>query len=125
MTLNELSKLKFVDTNKKYGNEEFWCILNKSTDCNKEVTIWRMIDTAEIFIATAIDNFEAKFIIDALINYIPPEDKNKFTKKEIVFLEFGVAHFKEPYKTMASNAIIWNDREMYGRLIEKFAKFYA
>ena len=108
----------------KYGNNDFWCILNNTIN-NDPVVIWKQTDSDEISIATAIDNFEAKYIVDALVNYIPPKDKNTFTKKETVFLEFGVAHFTEPYKTMASNAIIWNDREVYNRLIAKFSKFYA
>ena len=70
-----------------------------------------------------IDRYEAKAIIDALLNYSPKEEKN-FGKKELAFLEFVCSQCREPYATMASNAILWTDKEVYNRLKNDFPNIY-
>lgn len=106
----------------KYGNDHYWCFLD-DVSVTKEIAIWKGPSDSEEIIARASGKYDARIIIDALLNYVNVEDK-KFGKRELVFLEFGVSHFPEPYSTMATNAIIWNDREIYEKLKSEFSKIY-
>jgi hypothetical protein len=109
---------------KKYGNDYFWTFIEDGWN-GKEVAIWKgPEDTAEV-IARAKDKYEAKTIVDALLNYIHLEDKTKLSNKELAFLEFVTVNCVEPYSTIASNAIIWNDREAYNKLKSEFSVIYS
>jgi len=112
-----------MSDSKRYGNDHFWCFIDEKP--GKEVAIWRGPDGAEEIIARAADRYEAKQIVDALLNYVNVEDKTKFGKKEMAFLDFACANFVEPYSTMASNAILWNDREIYNNLKRDFPTIYS
>ena len=110
-------------SNKRYGNDHFWCFIEDGWN-GKEVAIWRGPQDKEEVIARAINKYEAKTIIDALLSYVQVEDKTKFGKKELAFLEFMMANCIEPYATMSSNAILWNDREAYEKLKTDFPTIY-
>ena len=109
---------------KKYGNDKFWCYLETDFS-SREVSIWKGPRDSETIIARAADKYEAKNIVDALLAYSQPEDKNKFGKRELSFLEFICLNCAEPYVTMASNSILWNDREIYNNLRDSFPKIYG
>ena len=109
---------------KKYGNDHFWCFIEDGWS-GKEVAIWSGPEGKEEIIARARDKYEARKIIDALLNYVYIEDKTKFGKKELAFLEFVQSNCVEPYATMASNAILWNDREAYEKLKSDFPTIYS
>ena len=72
----------------------------------------------------ARDKYEAQVLVDALLNYTYVDKDNKFTKKELVFLDFVKANCVEPYATMASNTILWNDRPTYEKLVNEFPTIY-
>jgi hypothetical protein len=109
---------------KRYGNENYWCFLEDAWD-GKNIAIWRRLAEQEEIIAYAIDKYDARLIVDALLNYTYVEDKTKFGKKELAFLDFARAHFVEPYATMAANAILWNDRGVYEKLKTDFSTIYS
>lgn len=111
-------------TAKKYGNDHYWCFLEKEWT-GKEVAIWKGPDGQEQVIARAKDKYEARLIVDALLNYTYIEDSTKFGKKELAFLEFVCAHCPEPYTTMAQNAILWNDHDAYEKLKKDFPTIYS
>jgi hypothetical protein len=111
-------------SSKRYGNDHFWCFLEDGWT-GKEVAIWKGPENSEEVIARAKDKYEAKTIVDALLNYVHIEDKSKFGKKELAYLEFVCANCPEPYATMASNAILWNDREIYTKLKNEFPTIYT
>lgn len=106
----------------KHGNENYWCFVEDGY--GKEVAIWKGPVGQETVIARAIDNYEAKEIVDGLIANMDSKSNGKLGKKETVFLEFAKANFPEPYATMASTAILWNDVEAYKNLISKFPMIY-
>lgn len=108
---------------KKYGNDKFWCFIESEWN-DKEVAIWEGPENSEQVVGRAKDKYSAKMIIDALLNYANIDDKSKFGKKELAFLEFVCSHCVEPYATMASNAILWNDREVYEKLKTDFPTIY-
>ena len=108
----------------KYGNEHYWAFIEDGWN-GKEVALWKgPSDVAEIF-ARAKDKYEAKVIIDALLNYVQVEDKTKLGKKELAFLDFVCANCVEPYATMAHNAILWNDHDAYNKLKSEFPVIYS
>jgi hypothetical protein len=109
---------------KRYGNDHFWCFIEDGWN-GKEVAVWKGPEDTEEVIARAKDKYEAKTIVDALLNYVHIEDKTKFGKKELAFLEFVASNCVEPYATMASNAILWNDRETYNKLKSDFPVIYS
>ena len=108
---------------KKYGNKNFWCFVPEKWN-EKEVAIWKGPEGFEEIIARALNKYEAKMIVDALLNYVYIEDKTKFGKRELAFLEFVKANCAEPYVTMAANAILWNDRPTYENLKNDFPTIY-
>lgn len=108
----------------RYGNDHFWCFLEDGWN-GKEVAVWKGPENSEEVIARAKDKYEARTIVDALLNYVHIEDKTKFGKKELAFLEFVCANCVEPYATMASNAILWKDREIYTKLKTNFSTIYT
>lgn len=110
-------------SSKRYGNDHFWCFIEEGWN-GKEVAVWKGPEGQEEIIARAKDKYEAKLIVDALLNYSNVEDKSKFGKKEMAFLEFVITHCVEPYATMASNAILWNDRDTYNKLKTDFPTIY-
>lgn len=107
---------------KKYGNDSYWCYLEDGWS-GKEVAIWKGPEEQETVIARVKDKYEARHIIDALINYKKAADAD-LSPKELAFLEFVSSHCVEPYATMASNAIIWRDHDAFEKLKNKFAEFY-
>lgn len=107
----------------KYGNNHFWCFIEENWN-GKEVAIWSAENHEEFIIARASDNYEAKRLIDALINYTPIKP-DRLNKKQLAFLEFVCYNCQEPYSTMAGNAIMWNDVDAYKNLIEKFYMIYS
>ena len=109
---------------KKYGNDKFWCFIEDGWT-GKEIAIWKGPQEQEEVIARATDKYEAKLIIDALLVHTIVEDTSKFSKREIAFLEFLMANGKEPYSTMASNAILWNDWDVYNKLKSDFPVIYS
>jgi hypothetical protein len=111
-------------TSTKYGNSHYWCFIEDGWN-GKEVAIWKGPEGTEEIIARAKDKYEAKVLVDALLNYVHVEDKTKFGKKESAFLEFVMANCVEPYATMASNALLWNDREAYENLKTDFPTIYT
>lgn len=111
-------------SSKKHGNNNYWTFLEDGWN-GKEVAVWKGPEGQEEVIARAKDKYEAKLIVDALLNYSNIEDKTKFGKKEMAFLEFVGANCIEPYATMAANAILWNDRDAYNNLISKFPVIYS
>ena len=108
----------------KYGNDNFWCFIEDGVSV-KDIAIWkrRGIDN-ECIIAKAVDKYEARSIVDALLNYVVVSKDGRFGKKELVFLDFVCANCIEPYSTMAANAIMWNDRVIYEDLKNKFPTIY-
>ncbi len=108
----------------RYGNEKFWCYIEEKWN-GKAVAIWKGPKDQEEVIAHAVNKYEAKTLVDALLSYTVAEDKTKFTNKELAFLEFTMAHCVEPYATMASNAIIWNDWDTYNKLKNEFPVIYS
>ncbi len=110
--------------NKKYGNSNYWCFVGEVWD-GKEIAIWKSENSGETIIARAANKFEAKNIIDALLNHKVIEEQGKLGQKEMAFLEFLAANAVEPYSTMASNAIMWKDIEAYNKLKSDFAVIYS
>lgn len=108
---------------KRYGNNNYWCYLEDGY--GKEVAIWEGLENTEQVIGRAKDKYSAKLLVDALLNFVHLDDKTKFGKKELVFLEFVCANCVEPYATMASNTILWNDREAYNKLKSDFPVIYS
>jgi len=76
--------------------------------------------------AHATDKYNAMRIVDALIleNNTRGNSEKRLTKKETIFLEFVSSNCPEPWSTMASNAILWQDKETFNVLKAKFAEFY-
>lgn len=108
----------------RYGNDNYWCFIEDGWN-GKEVAIWKGPQEHEEIIAHAKDKYEAKTIVDALLQHTSIEDKNKFSKKELAFLEFVASNCVEPYATMASNAILWNDWTSYNKLKTDFPTIYS
>lgn len=109
----------------KYGNDHFWCFIENKWN-QREVAIWVGNENVEPrILARANDKYDAKQIVDALLNYVHVEDTTKLGKKEQAFLEFVQTHCVEPYSTMATNAILWNDRETYNKLKSEFPVIYS
>jgi hypothetical protein len=107
----------------KYGNDNFWCFVEKGWD-GKEIAIWKGPENQELIIAHAIDKYEAKTIIDALLNF--NDSKGEILdKKALAFLEFVQATCPEPYVTMAANAVLWKDGAVYKKLLSDFNVIYS
>jgi hypothetical protein len=114
-----------MSSEKRYGNNFFWCFIEDSWT-GKEVAIWKGPEGPEgqeEIIARAKDKYEARTIIDALLTHATTET-TRLSNKELAFLEFVTAHCVEPYATMASNAILWKDKEVYEDLKNKFPQIY-
>lgn len=109
---------------KKYGNNNYWCFIEDEWT-GKEVAIWQGPEDKEQIIARAPNKYDAKTIVDALLTHNKLVDDNKFSKKELAFLEFVEANCVEPYATMASNAILWGDWETYNKLKTDFPVIYS
>ena len=113
-----------MNTAKKYGNENYWCFVEDGWS-GKEVAIWKGPEDKEEIIARAKDKYEAKTIVDALLKHVTTEDTSCLSKKELAFLEFVCGNCVEPYATMASNAILWNDHAVFEELKTKFPVIYS
>lgn len=114
-----------MTTTKRYGNDSYWCFLEDGW-CDREVAIWQGPEGSEKIIGRASDKYTAKVIINALLYYVDIEKKqDAFNDKEMKFLEFAAANFIEPYATMASNSILWNDKQTYNKLVNDFGKIYS
>jgi hypothetical protein len=109
---------------KQYGNSHYWCFLEDGWS-GKEVAIWKGPEGQEEIIARAKDKYEAKTIVDALLKHVNVEDTSGLTKKELAFLEFVCTNCVEPYATMASNAILWQDHQVFEELKTKFPTIYS
>ena len=112
---------------KRYGNSLVWCFTEEGWDNNRSIEIWHAFgkDREEVM-AYATDVYSAKQIVDALIvaENVSDDPGNKLIKKEIELLSFIEARCPEPYSTMATNAIMWNDRKGYKTLKAKFNEIY-
>lgn len=111
---------------KKYGNDNYWCFL-EDWDSSKPIEIWHDIGSKQSeVIAHATDRFNARQIVDSLITADNVNDgpEKKLTKKELVFLAFVESQCPEPWSTMASNAILWNEKDTYNNLKNKFNEIY-
>jgi hypothetical protein len=113
-----------MNTAKKYGNCKYWCFIEDGWS-GKEVAIWKGPEGSEEIIARAKDKYEARNIVDALLKFANVEDTSKLSKKELAFLEFVCANCVEPYATMASNAILWQDHAVFEELKTKFPTIYS
>ena len=113
-----------MSNSKRYGNDHYWCFIEDGWS-GKEVVIWKGLKEHEEIIARAVSKYDAKVIIDALLQHVSVEDKNKFGKKELAFLEFVESNCVEPYSTMAANAVMWNDWETYKKLKSEFPVIYS
>ena len=111
-------------SSKKYGNDQYWCFIEDEWS-TREIAIWRGPKEHEEIVARAPNKYDAKLVVDALTQYRTTDNKNIFTKKEMAFLEFVVAHCVEPYSTMAANAILWNDWDTYNKLKSDFIQIYS
>jgi len=108
-------------TSKKYGNDTYWTFFEDGWS-SKEVAIWKGPEGSEEIIARAVNKYDAKTIVDALLHHVNTDAG--LTNKELAFLEFVMAQCPEPYSTMASNAVLWKDKKTYQTLKEKFAEIY-
>lgn len=108
---------------KRYGNDHFWAYI-EDVPHGREIAIWQMILDEECIIGKAETKYTAKTIIDALIAYKNTQ-KLVLTPKELIFLDFVKANCPEPYSTMATNAILWNDKETYNKLKNEFPVIYS
>jgi len=112
---------------KRYGNDLVWCFLEDGWETNRPIEVWHSIGKGlEEVMAHATDKYNAMQIVDALIlsNNVNEDPVNKLSKKEIELLSFIESRCQEPYSTMAGNAIMWNDREVYTTLKAKFNEIY-
>lgn len=109
----------------RYGNDRYWVFFDISPIPGKEYAIWKGPEGKEEIIGHSQNKYFAKEIVDALISYTPVEDKTKFGRKELAFLEFMISNAVEPYATMASNAILWGDWETYNKLKSEFHVIYS
>ena len=112
---------------KRYGNDLFWCFTEEGWDNNRPIEIWQAIGLGhEEVMAYATDKYNAMQVVDALIvaENVNEDAGNKLIKKEIELLSFIEARCPEPYSTMATNAIMWNDRGVYKTLKAKFNEIY-
>lgn len=110
----------------KHGNDNFWCFLEPTDSIIKrEIAIWKGPTGEAEIIARATDQYEAKRIVDALCSFKPSSDKNTLDKKSVTFLNFVRSHCKEPYATRATNALMWEDKEEYQKLLEEFPVLYS
>jgi len=109
----------------KYGNNQYWCFLPEGWN-GKEVAVWKGPEGSEKIIARAVDKYDAKLIVDALLQHSNTVDTAaQFGKKELAFLEFICSNCIEPYATMASNAMLWNDKNTYEDLKRQFPVIYS
>jgi hypothetical protein len=112
---------------KKHGNDQFWCFLDDGRGTNRTIEIWQSIgaDQEEIM-AYGNDRYNAMQIVDALIlaDKVNDNADNKLNKHEMMFLQFVESNCQEPFSTMAGNAILWSDREVYNNLKSKFKEIY-
>ena len=112
---------------KKHGNENFWCFLEEGWDTSRPIEIWHAHgEGTEEVMAHAVDRFNAMQIVDALITHdnVNDDGTDKLTNKELAFLSFVESQCQDPYSTMAMNAIMWNDRDLYNNLKSKFPEIY-
>jgi hypothetical protein len=110
-----------MNSEKRYGNSNYWTFIEDGWS-GKEAAIWKGPEGAEEIIARAKDKYQAKTIVDALLHHVYT-DKG-LSNKELAFLEFVTAQCPEPYSTMASNAILWKDKEAYNNIKQKFSEIY-
>jgi hypothetical protein len=109
--------------NKKHGNDHYWCYPDDNHP-NVEVAIWQGPLGNESVIGRANNKYDATLIVNALIAFQEKVSNSNLTKKETVFLEFIKSNGREPYATMAGNALIWNDKSVYTKLMSEFQKIY-
>jgi hypothetical protein len=107
----------------KYGNDDCWVFLEPETNPG-EIAVWRSIDGSPYIVCRAVDKWDAKYIVDAIIAFSNNTVKGILVKKELVFLEFVKSKCPEPYATMAANALLWNDKDTYKKLLCDFPVIY-
>jgi len=107
----------------KYGNDNYWTFIDEGWN-GKEVAIWKGPPNQEEIICRASDKYEAKRIVDALLAQQNNTQGTVLDVKALAFLEFVQARCPEPYATMAANAILWNDQEVYKKLLSDFPVIY-
>lgn len=108
----------------KYGNDYCWCFIENNLS-PREIAIWKYIGNDTYVVARAIDKYEAKQIVDALLALNNSTQGITLDKKALFFLEFVKSRCPEPYATMAANAILWNDQETYKKLLFDFPVIYS
>lgn len=108
----------------KYGNDNYWAFIDEGWN-GKEVAIWKGPSNQEEIIARATDKYEAKLIVDALLAFENEHKREILDKKSLAFLEFVKSNCPEPYATMAANAILWKDKEVYKKLLSDFPVLYS
>jgi hypothetical protein len=112
---------------KRYGNDRVYCFLEEGWENARHIEIWHCIGIGlEEVMAHATDRWNAMQIVDALITAenVKDDGENKFTKRQIQLLEFVAATSVEPYTTMANNALLWEDQELYTTVKAKIQEIY-
>jgi hypothetical protein len=112
---------------KKYGNDIAWCFLEDGWETTRLIEIWHPLGKGEEEVmAYASDKYNAMQIVDAILiaDSVKDDPENKLTKRETLFLQFVSSNCPEPWATMADNAIMWNDREVFKNIKAKFNEIY-
>ena len=112
---------------KRHGNDLFWCFLEDGWETSRPIEIWHSIGQgAEEVMAHGTDKYNAMQVVDALITHdnVSDNPENKLTKKELALMSFIESQCPEPYCTMAANAIMWNDKDLYNKLKSQFSVIY-
>ncbi len=107
----------------RHGNDVYWTFLEKLPS-GREIGIYQKLGDSQFLLAKTFDKYSAIAIVNALISY-KPEHQETLSKKELAFLDFVKAYCPEPYSTMAANAILWNDKEVYNKLRTDFPVIYS
>lgn len=108
----------------KYGNDKYWCFLDDNVT-EKEIAIWCGERGDPYILARAIDKYEAKLLVDALLALSNTTVGEGLPKKALIFLDFIKSNCPEPYATMANNAIMWRDNDAYKKLLSEFPVIYS
>lgn len=118
-----------MNNEQRYGNDQYWTYIHDVIE-KKEYIIWEKCPIVDkesgipVQIAVAKSKYDAKRIVDALLAYTNTTT-GLLGKKELAFLDFVKANCHEPYSTMATNAILWNDKNVYNKLRTDFPVIYS
>jgi len=109
---------------KKYGNDKVWVYFSDEESPN-EYIIWNNVGETPMKLAVCYSKYDAKLIVNGIIDYLNNnKSQSQFSKQQTVFCEFISSNCKEPWATMARNAVLWNDVEIYNNLKNRFSEIY-